>query len=57
MGLLLFLIYINNVLQIDLSLDAQLVLYADNMLLYKPVKGAEDLINLQSGIDKISHWT
>jgi len=57
LGPLIFLVYINDVLQIDLSLGARLVLYADDMLLYKPVRGAEDLINLQSDIDKISHWT
>ena len=54
LGPLLFLVYINDVLQLDLSLGARLVLYADDMLLYKPVRGAEDLINLQSDIDKIS---
>ena len=27
------------------------------MLLCRPVRGAEDLVNLQSDIDKISHWT
>ena len=29
----------------------------DDMLLYKPVRSVEDLINLQSDIDKISHWS
>jgi len=56
-ALYFFLVYINDVLQLDLSLGARLVLYADDMLLYKPVRDAEDLINLQSDIDKISHWT
>ena len=50
MNLALFLIYFNayDVFQIDLPIDAQLVLYADDMLLYKPVRSAEDLINLPS---------
>ena len=36
---LLFLVYINDVSQLEFSLSAQLVLYADDMLLYKPVRG------------------
>ena len=41
----------------DLSLDVPLVLYTDNMLLYKPVRCTQDLVDLQSGTDKIGQWT
>ena len=57
LGPLLFLIYINDVFQIDLSLGARLVLYADDMLLYKPLGGSADLTNLQSDVDRINRWT
>ena len=39
----------------DLSPDTRLILYADDMLLYKPI--TQDLVDLQSDTDKIGEWT
>ena len=53
LGPLLFLVYIDDVL---LSDGSTLNLYADDMLLYKPVKSIEDIHHLQMDIDCISEW-
>ena len=56
LGLLLFLIYIDGVNNIGLSVGSNLVLYADDMLLYRPISSPEDYIHLQADIDAIAHW-
>ena len=56
LGPLLFLIYIDDVSDSLLSDGSMLNLYADDMLLYKPVKSPEDFKHLQSDIDHISDW-
>ena len=53
LGPLLFLVYID--VSDILSDGSTLDIYADNMLLYKPVKSIED-IHLQMDIDCISGW-
>ena len=52
----LFLIYIDGVNNIGLSVGSNLVLYADDMLLYRPVSSPEDHLHLQADIDAIAHW-
>ena len=56
LGPLLFLLYIDDVSDILLSDGSTLNLYADDMLLYKPVKSIEDFGHLQLDIDRISDW-
>jgi len=34
-----------------------LVFYTDDMLLYKPIRCTQDLVDLQSDTDKIGQWT
>ena len=55
LGPLLFIIYVDSVFLADLSPDTRLILYADDMLLYKPI--TQDLVDLQSDTDKIGEWT
>ena len=37
LGSLLFLIYINGIAELPLSLGSKLVMYTDNILLYRPI--------------------
>ena len=55
-GLLLFSVYMNPLTNICLSQDSVLILYADDIVLYKPVNGPADIISLQSDVDVISTW-
>ena len=50
---ILFLIYINNVSYLTLSDRSKLTIYADDILLYKPINHPEDYRGLQSDIDAI----
>ena len=56
LGPLLFLVYIDDVSDVLLSDGSTLNLYADDMLLYKPVKSIEDIHHLQMDIDTICDW-
>ena len=56
LGPLLFLIYINDVTNIELSPGTLLSLYADDMLLYKEINSLNDYTDLQTVINKISSW-
>ena len=56
LGPLLFLIYINDVTNIELSPGTLLSLYADDMLLYKQINSLNDYTDLQTDINKISGW-
>ena len=55
LGPLLFSIYIDSVTSLNLS--SNLVLYADDILLYMPIVNDTDCAALQSDIDKILNWT
>jgi len=57
LGPLLFLIYINDVARVSLSEGSTLVLYADDMLLYRKIDSTEDFIALQRDINTINNWT
>ena len=57
LGPLLFLIYIDDVAaSTNLTEGSVLNIFADDMLLYRPVTSIEDLHLLQQDIDKISEW-
>ena len=55
LGLLLFLLYINDISDVHLSPGTKLFLFADDILLFKPIKS--DFCDLQKDIDAISNWT
>ena len=57
LGPLLFLIYINDITQINLSMGSKLIVYADDILLYCPISFNEDYHALQADIDALSDWT
>ena len=57
LGPLLFLIYINSVTEVPLSLASKLTLYADNMLVYKPVHSESCYSHLQRDINNIFQWS
>ena len=56
LGPLLFLIYINNIDDIPLSPGTKLVIYADDVLLYKPIRSAVDHVLLQKD-DAVGQWS
>ena len=56
LGPLLFLLYIDDIALTQLSMGSVINLFADDMLLYKPVKSALDLNSLQEDIDVINNW-
>ena len=56
LGPLLFLIYINDLTDLDISEGSEVVLYADDILLYRPVLSDDDFAALQSDINKIQTW-
>ena len=55
-GPLLFLIYINDVCSVELSRNCHITLYADDILLYKPIRSDQDYSDLQIDINAISDW-
>ena len=56
LGPLLFLVYIDSITKVTLSCESQLVLFADDMSLSKPVVYPNDLSDLQSDVDLIYSW-
>ena len=54
LGRLLFLIYIDDITDIELSAGSNLVLYADDILLYRPIRNIGDYSALQVDIDALS---
>ena len=57
LGPLVFLIYIDDVTTCNLSVGSKLSLYADDMLLYKPIRVDGDYADLQSDIDSLKILT
>ena len=57
LGPLLFLIYIDDVTSVHLSQDSMLNLFADDMLLFKPITSVSDFHHLQDDIESIKNWT
>ena len=56
LGPLLFPIYIDVVTRVPLSDGTQLVLYADDMLLYREIICPEDYVTLQNDINAVNNW-
>ena len=55
-GPLLFLIYIDGVTSVPLSVGSQLTVYADGILLYRPISCQRDFAALQDDINKLDTW-
>ena len=53
-GPLLFLLYINDISEVPLN--STIVLYADDMLLYRTVDTPEHMGMLQTDVDRVSDW-
>ena len=56
LGPLLFLIYIDDVARVPLSEGTSLVLYADDLLLFRAIDGPEDFAILQRDINAVNNW-
>ena len=56
LGPLLFIIYINEVAQLPLTAESKLAMYADDILLYRPVRSTADLICLQEDTTSLGLW-
>ena len=54
LGPLLFIIYVDSVFLADLAPGNRLVLYADDMPLYRPIRCTQDLVDLQSDTKLVS---
>ena len=52
LGPLLFLIYINE----DLDNETHIILYADDILLYRAISSSQDYKMLQADVDTLSTW-
>ena len=56
LGPLLFLVYINDVTS-QISAGSNIVLFADDIALYRVIASPVDYMQLQSDIDSIANWT
>ena len=56
LGPLLFNIHMNSISSLPLSQNARLILYADDILLFKPVNSAADVAHLQQDVNLILSW-
>ena len=57
LGPLLFLLYVNGATNVVFSPGTKLVLYADDMLLFKPINNAEDFMLLQGDMNSLVQWS
>ena len=56
LGPLLFIIFMSDINSVNLSHESKLLLYADDILLYRPVTSGNDYKFLQEDIDSLSAW-
>ena len=56
LGPLLFNIFMNSIAKLPLTENTKLILYADDIVLYKPIDSAVDNSNLQADINHILLW-
>ena len=56
LGPLLFNIFMNSIANINLSTNAKLILYADDILLYKPINSTIETQDLQGDVNEINSW-
>ena len=53
----MFLIYIDDLKNTELNSEGtEIVLYADDILLYRPISSENDFVALQSDVDHIETW-
>ena len=57
LGPLLFIIFMNSINYLPLSPGSKLVLYADDIVLYRPINSPEDVSIIQEDINQILNWT
>ena len=57
LGPLLFIMFMNSLTKVPLSDNAKLILYADDILLYKPVNSDQDSDAFQQDVNSIQNWT
>ena len=56
LGPLLFTIYINSLADLHFSSGSSVILYADDILLYRPLTNSHDTTIFQEDVDLISNW-
>ena len=56
LGPLLFLVFINDIFSVQLSEGSSLLVYADDILLFKSLSSPSDLAVFQNDVDLISTW-
>ena len=56
LGPILFLLYINGIFNVQLSKGSTLLVYADDILLFKPLSSPSDIQELQDDVDRICEW-
>ena len=54
LGPLLFILYMDSIHDVPLSQDSKLLLYANDILLYSPIRHPSDFTSIQSDVDSIS---
>ena len=57
LGPMLFIIYVNDLLNIDIRTGNKIHLYADDVLLYRTISSNSDLEDLQRSINYVSTWS
>ena len=57
LGPLLFIIYVNDLASLSLSGTFEVIFYADDFMLYRPITSANDYHALQDDITAIENWT
>ena len=57
LGPLLFIMYVNSLCNLNFPDNCELVMYADDLVLYKSITSEKDWDEFQSDISKISMWT
>ena len=57
LGPLLFIIYMNSISQVPLSPGTKLLLYADDIVMYRPVNSQSDVSSSQNDVNSIHRWT
>jgi hypothetical protein len=57
LGPLLFLIYVNDLASLPVSPGSQLTLYADDLLLFRPISDPSDYSTIQRDMSQIENWS
>ena len=57
LGPLLFIIYINDLAECNFCSGSKLVMYADDVLLYRNILRAEDYVSLQADLNTVDEWS